>query len=86
MAAKSKLGSGFYDLSKKMQLGYLSLFLGNQYITKTNQHKLNVDSFKIGIKDLTMLFGEYQRLRDVNFHGYYIKPRKTKGFYSSWSM
>jgi|LWDU01.1.fsa_nt_gi hypothetical protein len=77
VAAKSKLGSGFNDLPKRLQLGYLSLFLGNRYITKSNQHKLNVDSFKIGVKDLTQLFGEYQRFMDINFNGYYMKPRQT---------
>ncbi len=77
VAAKSELGSGFNNLPKRLQLGYLSMFLENRYITKLNQHKLNSDSFKISIKDLTRLFGEYQRFRDINSNGYCMKPRQT---------
>ena len=77
-AAKDSLGLSFQILPKRIQLGYLAMFLGNRYITEANQHKTFADSFKIGKAELGKLFGDYRRFRSVNHNGFYMKPRKTK--------
>ena len=74
---KASLGQEFSDLPKRIQNGYLALFLNNRRIKNANRHKIKHDSFMISKDELRALFGEYQRFRDVNFNGYSMKPRKT---------
>jgi hypothetical protein len=51
-AAKDSLGLSFQILPKRIQLGYLAMFLGNRYITEANQHKTFADNFKISKAEL----------------------------------
>jgi hypothetical protein len=77
-ALKGRLDKEFFNLPKRIQAGYLSLFLRNRRITEANQHKTKADSFKLSSEELSKLFGEYKRFRDVDQNGYCMKPRKTK--------
>jgi len=75
--AKDQLGPEFSKLPKRIQSGYIALFLGNRHVEEKNQHKTHLDCFKLGSDDLVRLFGSAQTFRNVNQNGYCMKSRRT---------